>query len=226
MRTILSLALAGSALVALVATTAAASTIVYDNGGVAAGANGNETVAWVQAEDFSFATATTIDGAGVYIASTNGFQASDGQFQYDIFADNGGSPGPAPIATGAVTPTITDTGISWCCGGNAFLYKFQLASSFNAAAGTKYWLGIHAGAPSNFTRDEIYWVATAANATETGHESLGGTFNNWSDNGIEHAFYLTGGAGGVPEPATWAMMLAGFGLAGASLRRRPATKVA
>jgi hypothetical protein len=33
---------------------------------------------------------------------------------------------------------------------------------------------------------------------------------------------LGGGApvGGVPEPATWAMMLVGFGAAGAALRRR------
>jgi hypothetical protein len=29
-----------------------------------------------------------------------------------------------------------------------------------------------------------------------------------------------GGGGGVPEPATWAMMLTGFGLAGMALRRR------
>jgi hypothetical protein len=29
----------------------------------------------------------------------------------------------------------------------------------------------------------------------------------------------------VPEPATWAMMIAGFGLAGAALRRRPKTEV-
>ena len=29
--------------------------------------------------------------------------------------------------------------------------------------------------------------------------------------------------GGVPEPATWALMLGGFGLAGAALRRRRAT---
>lgn len=33
-------------------------------------------------------------------------------------------------------------------------------------------------------------------------------------------------AGGVPEPATWALMLAGFGLAGAALRRRQATGAA
>lgn len=31
---------------------------------------------------------------------------------------------------------------------------------------------------------------------------------------------------GVPEPATWAMMIVGFGLAGAALRRRPAVRLA
>jgi hypothetical protein len=32
---------------------------------------------------------------------------------------------------------------------------------------------------------------------------------------------FTGGAGpGVPEPASWALMIGGFGLAGAALRRR------
>ena len=30
----------------------------------------------------------------------------------------------------------------------------------------------------------------------------------------------TGGAGGVPEPASWAMLIAGFGLVGAAARRR------
>jgi hypothetical protein len=30
------------------------------------------------------------------------------------------------------------------------------------------------------------------------------------------------GGGGIPEPTSWALMLAGFGLAGAALRRRPA----
>ncbi len=29
-----------------------------------------------------------------------------------------------------------------------------------------------------------------------------------------------GGPGGIPEPATWGLMIAGFGMAGAVLRRR------
>jgi hypothetical protein len=35
-----------------------------------------------------------------------------------------------------------------------------------------------------------------------------------------------GGPGGVPEPGTWAMMLAGFGLVGLSRRRQRTTTVA
>jgi hypothetical protein len=50
-------------------------------------------------------------------------------------------------------------------------------------------------------------------AESSGHEH--GAFN-WA---------ITGGAA-VPEPAAWAMMIAGFGLAGATLRRRNATAVA
>jgi len=33
------------------------------------------------------------------------------------------------------------------------------------------------------------------------------------------ALYTTGSGGGVPEPATWAMMLVGFAGAGMALRR-------
>ncbi|MCA1653848.1 MAG: PEPxxWA-CTERM sorting domain-containing protein [Sphingomicrobium sp.] len=42
---------------------------------------------------------------------------------------------------------------------------------------------------------------------------------NFTRNGLSNAvLFQTGGA--VPEPATWAMMLIGFGAAGVSLRRR------
>lgn len=38
---------------------------------------------------------------------------------------------------------------------------------------------------------------------------------------IDNVVFATAETGAVPEPATWAIMIAGFGLAGATLRRRP-----
>jgi hypothetical protein len=42
-----------------------------------------------------------------------------------------------------------------------------------------------------------------------------------SDSGV----FLTGGSAAVPEPASWAMMIAGFALAGRALRRRQGARV-
>jgi len=46
----------------------------------------------------------------------------------------------------------------------------------------------------------------------------------WDSNNGDNSQYITANvtAGGVPEPATWALMIGGFGLAGAALRRRAA----
>jgi hypothetical protein len=44
--------------------------------------------------------------------------------------------------------------------------------------------------------------------------------------GFDASCYGGGGGGGVPEPSTWALMISGFGLAGAMLRRRRATLAA
>ncbi len=43
---------------------------------------------------------------------------------------------------------------------------------------------------------------------------------------LNYAFRWEGGAGGVPEPATWAMMIMGFGLVGFAARRRGIAAIA
>lgn len=79
------------------------------------------------------------------------------------------------------------------------------------------------GEPSNQGGIEDYLTLFAAGNNRTG---------NWNDisNGTSPVgtqgsvhYYIAesaGQAGGVPEPATWALMLGGFGLIGAAMRRR------
>jgi hypothetical protein len=54
---------------------------------------------------------------------------------------------------------------------------------------------------------------------------LGNNVDGWeSDANVESTLVAT--AGGVPEPASWALMIGGFGMAGAALRRRRVVAVA
>ncbi len=207
------------ALIAALAFAGAANAaIVYDNGAPDTN-SGNDATHWVQAEDFTLGSTTNLQSAVVYLGGFGGLGNWDGNLNWWIFDDAGG-PGTV-LASGSAMPTAVDSGNPWCCGGNAYAVEFSLGG-FTATAGTTYWLGFHAQDNSNWARSDIYWVTTAGNNTATGHESEDGTFNNWSDNSSEHAFYLNSA---VPEPATWAMLIAGFGLVGASLRRRQQNRV-
>ena len=64
---------------------------------------------------------------------------------------------------------------------------------------TPYWLGLHLA--TNFsTNDDINWQTTGGNFGSTSHNSLGGSFTNWDNNGEQLAFNLVGLV--VPEPTT------------------------
>ena len=69
----------------------------------------------------------------------------------------------------------------------------------------------------------LYSVTPGANGTYTTAGLQNG--NNQGLPGLSHLAFF-GNAGAVPEPASWAMMIGGFGLVGGAMRRRGAAKPA
>lgn len=79
--------------------------------------------------------------------------------------------------------------------------------------------------PDGAHYDIFFWENRSPPATPIGlsvnYLNFGNSLNAWGSNQAD--FLVRAGApevAGVPEPATWAMMLAGFGLLGGGLRRR------
>ena len=121
---------------------------------------------------------------------------------------------------GAFDPIYND---SSTIGGttNVFGLNVTRSFSFNAAYNTEnsIFMGVLANSSNSFTHgaasaylDPIISIDPAFAALHPGTSLV-------LSDGVLNA--EPGGAGGgVPEPASWALMIAGFGLAGAALRRR------
>ena len=157
---------------------------------------------------------------GPFTVSTNGFSsiASDAgiynvngsRFLYvQITADTGGG-GP-----GSVTFTF-DSAIT------AFGADFE--SLNNNAPRTYAVVGGTTFDPLPISPSFLGFVSDTAFTSVTFFNPLG----NSSDDqfGVDNLSFSTSRGGVVPEPATWAMMIAGFGMAGATLRRRRAIPAA
>ncbi|MBL8554606.1 MAG: PEP-CTERM sorting domain-containing protein [Phenylobacterium sp.] len=120
-------------------------------------------------------------------------------------------------------------------GGGAFaLFSIDLADIYNGQAGglplTTIFTATKAGGGTvtqSFTFDQTPGLKTFAFNTDFQNVvsvSWGGDLNSngTSPYGVQLDNIVVGEAvtGGVPEPATWALMILGFGAAGAALRRR------
>ena len=81
-------------------------------------------------------------------------------------------------------------------------------------AGT-YWFGMSAAGAG-----EIAWNIDFSNPNTLGAWQLSGDSLQFAFSDQTTLAYRLDGPAGVPEPASWALMIGGFGLAGAALRRR------
>lgn len=164
---------------------------------------------------------------------------------YWIIADNGGKPGQVLTQAAAQDLRFTATGQQGYQVEKAGNYprstvEFNLAADFAAAAGQKYWLALQFDDPAYIywetadrrdANDDAYFIATSYNPVTDANlfapeKKTPGWIRTTGMYG-NHAFSLdtarlsgTDGVSAVPEPATWAMVLVGFGMIGAAARYR------
>ena len=202
--------------VLLASAFAYADNIVYDNGAPNQ-QDGNEATAWIQTEDFTLNQSTNITDIHFWdIEAAPGYA---GSITWWITGDTGGNPDFNNIlGTGNTSPTRVNTQCGILGAYCEYSNDFNI-SAVSLQAGL-YHLALHNGPVDNSGYSSFYWETTDANGTPAGLECALGSacYNQWSSNGNEHAFYLTGTS--VPEPGTLALMGTGIlgGLAG--LRRR------
>ena len=175
-------------------TKAIAAVVEYDNGSTEPAIDtGWPMSAWVLAEDFELSGPATLTGAFVEWFETPPYNW-DGQIQWYIFADNGGSPGTL-LHQGAgkdVSTVLFSTHNGW----RWYQTLVEFDSGVALAPGTRYWLGFHWAAPGDFTPSNVYWATTQIGGFGTpGQQSHAGTFDNWISNDDDHmAFKLLSGA--------------------------------
>lgn len=174
--------------------------------------------------------------APVVIAYNQASQYPTGAFGEAVPTDNApGNPGFDAVGNNFLylssdvgTSTISQM-VSLVAGTSyTFGFDFYLPNNGYANANNATFTASLAGTPfANFTlgsQPAATWMFNSAARTFTANESgdfalsfIGSAFPA-KDVAIDRVFLAQTGA--VPEPATWALMLAGFGLVGFAMRRR------
>lgn len=100
---------------------------------------------------------------------------------------------------------------------------YQLAFGTSALvafdSGNAAYLSLVGGLPS-YNPDHVYTFDLNTGTTTPSVLHFGVTDGNFGDNSGAYSITVTQLGGAVPEPATWALMLLGFGMVGAGMRKR------
>lgn len=200
---------------------ATAATVIYDNGsadgsrGWWSDFDGALQPSQQMADNFVLGagsnTLTGVSWSGSYYSSNTPTAADN--FVIRIFSDLGGIPDTNPIYSFSVGNAVNriDSGIddaTW----NIDIYNYSAAvPSTTLTAGTTYWLSVvndTSGHP-----DDWLWE----NSQTSGSSAFRlGEGSSWNPHDAELAFQISA----VPEPETYALLLAGLGLLGFAARRK------
>jgi PEP-CTERM motif len=192
---------------ALATASFASAAVLYDNGpinGTIEGWTINHGYAVSNAFTLSSAATVTDVDFGVWTSKSDTLSSVD----WAITATPGSYPvdGTAAVALGS--PVNNDRGF------DVTLASFS-TGSVNLAAGTYYLVLQNAVTANN---DFAYWDIN--NGPSVAYDNAHGAVDGYLFDGSNSNSFQILETAGVPEPASWALMIGGFGLAGASLRRR------
>jgi hypothetical protein len=159
------------------------------------------------------------DAFGAPVGSILTFDFDSGTAQEDLFGRLGLTPQRGVVVGGQVRDVNSSPGDS---GGPTFINgKIAGITSFGITGNAFEPLSVNCGDPTSV--DQSFALETGACTNSSFGELSGDTrvsfFAGWLDS------YRTGAGtfqaiGAVPEPSTWAMMIAGFGMVGFGMRRR------
>ncbi len=200
---------------ALVAVGAANATALYDNGPSTFGAAAYSIAGGNYAEDsFTIGTSATVNGVD-FAAWNYPTSSTTTTVDWAIFSGLRApytASGPL-IASG--TSSVTSSYILTNTSGYAVNTDTFAIPTTTLAKGT-YSLYI-GNAFDTYGAENILWDVNGGPSTALVHTNFG-PFEAYQ---FSNTFQILGSvAGGVPEPATWALMLIGFGGLGGLLRRR------
>ena len=138
-----------------------------------------------------------------------------------------GQPGFATLGSFTIARADVPTVAGAFAGGLVSVDVSSLA--FDLTPGTVFSIGLAAG-PQQVGNNVFGWVIDEVTSTGGSLQPISypGGFNQfsldggviWSTTGLDRGFRTWVDTGAVPEPASWAMLIAGFGLTGAAMRRR------